>query len=66
MLDQMLTPPADESAGGWGLPKRPVAGDSGYGDATEFRLGLTSLQADGRSGAARFAGGEGRHGQFPD
>jgi SRSO17 transposase len=24
----------------WGLPKLPVAGDSGYGDATEFRLGL--------------------------
>ncbi|HEX5114469.1 MAG TPA: IS701 family transposase [Pseudonocardiaceae bacterium] len=33
MLDQML----DQ----WGLPKRPVVGDSGYGDATEFRLGLT-------------------------
>lgn len=32
MLDQM----ADE----WGLPKLPVAGDAGYGDATEFRLGL--------------------------
>jgi SRSO17 transposase len=45
MLDQMLTPPAGGSAGGsaggWGLPKRPVVGDSGYGDATEFRLGLT-------------------------
>jgi len=24
----------------WGLPKRPVVADSGYGDATEFRLGL--------------------------
>jgi SRSO17 transposase len=24
----------------WGLAKLPVAGDSGYGDATEFRLGL--------------------------
>src|SRR6266571_4011588 len=33
MLDQMLAE--------WGLPKRPVVGDSGYGDATEFRLGLT-------------------------
>jgi SRSO17 transposase len=33
MLDQML--------GQWGLPPRPVVGDSGYGDATEFRLGLT-------------------------
>jgi DDE superfamily endonuclease len=32
MLDQM----SDE----WGLAKLPVAGDSGYGDATEFRLGL--------------------------
>lgn len=45
MLDQMLTAPASEpgdgSASGWGLPKRPVVGDSGYGDATEFRLGLT-------------------------
>jgi len=53
MLDQMLTPPGDEStdgsagdesAGGWGLPKRPVVGDSGYGDATEFRLGLTERE----------------------
>jgi SRSO17 transposase len=32
MLDQMT--------GQWGLPKRPVTGDSGYGDATLFRLGL--------------------------
>ena len=31
MIDQMT---------GWGLPKLPVVGDSGYGDATEFRLGL--------------------------
>ena len=37
MLDQM-TDPDDPDA--WGLPKLPVAGDSGYGDATEFRLGL--------------------------
>ncbi len=48
MLDQMLTPPASGSAGGsaggWGLPKRPVVGDSGYGDATEFRLGLTARE----------------------
>jgi SRSO17 transposase len=44
MLDQMLTPPASGSAGGWGLPKRPVVGDSGYGDATEFRLGLTERE----------------------
>ena len=32
MLDQMSDV--------WGLPKPPVVGDSGYGDATEFRLGL--------------------------
>ena len=32
MLDQMTNQ--------WGLPKRPVVSDSGYGDATEFRLGL--------------------------
>lgn len=32
MLDQMTTQ--------WELPKRPVVADSGYGDATEFRLGL--------------------------
>jgi SRSO17 transposase len=48
MLDEMLNPTASdsgsepsESAAGWGLPKRPVVGDSGYGDAAEFRLGLT-------------------------
>jgi SRSO17 transposase len=32
MLDQMNRD--------WGLPRRPVAADAGYGDATEFRLGL--------------------------
>jgi SRSO17 transposase len=32
MLDQMTD--------GWQLAKLPVVGDSGYGDATEFRLGL--------------------------
>jgi SRSO17 transposase len=32
MLDQMTTD--------WGLPLRPVAADAGYGDTTEFRLGL--------------------------
>jgi SRSO17 transposase len=32
MLDEMI----DE----WGLPKLPVAADSGYGDCTLFRLGL--------------------------
>ena len=25
----------------WGLPRRPVVADAGYGDATEFRLALT-------------------------
>jgi enoyl-CoA hydratase len=30
--------------------------------ANEFRHGMTSLAADGLSGAARFAAGEGRHG----
>jgi SRSO17 transposase len=30
----------DEMTEQWGLAKLPVAGDSGYGDATEFRLGL--------------------------
>jgi SRSO17 transposase len=38
MLDQM--------SGVWGLPKLPVVGDSGYGDATEFRLGLEELGFD--------------------
>ena len=37
MLDQM-TDQHDPDA--WGLGKLPVVGDSGYGDATEFRLGL--------------------------
>lgn len=47
MLDEMLNPTAEfvsgsgEAVVGWELPKRPVAGDSGYGDAAEFRLGLT-------------------------
>jgi SRSO17 transposase len=36
MLDEMT----GQTAGGWGLPKRPVTGDSGYGDAAEFRQGL--------------------------
>jgi SRSO17 transposase len=38
MLDEMAG--GGEQAG-WALPKLPVAGDSGYGDSTEFRLGLT-------------------------
>ena len=49
MLDEMLNPTTTtessnepgEGADGWALPKRPVVGDSGYGDAAEFRLGLT-------------------------
>lgn len=32
--------------------------------AYEFQIGLESLVADGREGAARFAGGAGRHGAF--
>jgi SRSO17 transposase len=31
----------DEVTAEWGLPQRPVVADAGYGDATEFRLGLT-------------------------
>jgi SRSO17 transposase len=31
----------DEVTGEWGLLQRPVVADAGYGDATEFRLGLT-------------------------
>jgi SRSO17 transposase len=30
----------DQAVNEWGMPKLPVVGDSGYGDATEFRLGL--------------------------
>jgi SRSO17 transposase len=33
MLDEVI----DE----WDMPRRPVVADAGYGDATEFRLGLT-------------------------
>jgi len=43
MLDQMLTPAPRWVCRWWGLPKRPVVGDSGYGDATEF--GWDSLNA---------------------
>jgi SRSO17 transposase len=32
MLDQLIE---------WGMPRRPVVADAGYGDATEFRLALT-------------------------
>src|SRR4051812_5114837 len=31
----------DEVTAGWGLPARPVVADAGYGDAEEFRRGLT-------------------------
>jgi SRSO17 transposase len=41
MLDQVLGPvDGAEPAAGWGLGKLPVVSDSGYGDVTEFRLGL--------------------------
>ena len=39
MLDEVLGEPEE---GGWGLPARPVVSDAGYGDATEFRLGLAA------------------------
>ena len=39
MLEEVL---GDSESGGWGLPKRPVVADAGYGDATEFRLGLAA------------------------
>jgi enoyl-CoA hydratase len=32
--------------------------------ANEFEHGLESLRTDAAAGAARFAGGEGRHGAF--
>jgi len=38
MLDEIT---GDEQEGGWGLQQRPVVADAGYGDSTEFRLGLT-------------------------
>lgn len=45
MLDQITGPPAgggaeDGAEGGWGLPRRTIAADAGYGDITGFRLGL--------------------------
>ncbi|HBP18297.1 MAG TPA: enoyl-CoA hydratase, partial [Planctomycetes bacterium] len=40
-----------------GLPLREAL-------ALEFAEGLPSLQAEGVAGAARFAGGAGRHGRF--
>jgi SRSO17 transposase len=47
----------DQMSGAWELPKLPVVGDSGYGDATEFRLGLDErgfdyvLEVDPTAGA---------------
>lgn len=42
MLDEIT---ADEiTGGGWGLQCRPVVGDAGYGDCTEFRLGLQARE----------------------
>jgi SRSO17 transposase len=41
MLDRILGPEhGGERDGGWGLPRRTVVTDAGYGDVTEFRLGL--------------------------
>jgi SRSO17 transposase len=37
MLDEITGQSPDQ----WGLPRRPVVADAGYGDAAEFRLGLT-------------------------
>jgi SRSO17 transposase len=37
MLDEIT---GDEQTGGWGLDLLPVVADAGYGDCTEFRLGL--------------------------
>jgi SRSO17 transposase len=37
MLDEIIGAP---DAGGWGLPQRVTVADTGYGDSTEFRLGL--------------------------
>ena len=46
-----------------------VLGQEGTDEATamadELRLGLESLAEDAAAGAARFAGGAGRHGEFP-
>jgi len=43
MLDQITEEqqPDESERGGWGLPDLPVVADAGYGDITEFRLGLT-------------------------
>jgi len=41
----------------WGQSERDAM-------AEEFAIGMRSVEADGRAGAERFAGGEGRHGAF--
>lgn len=42
MLDEVIGDEADgdQEGAGWGLARRPVVADAGYGDTTEFRLGL--------------------------
>ena len=40
MLDEVTGEQTDDDTGGWGLGCRPVVADAGYGDCTEFRLGL--------------------------
>ena len=48
MLDQVTGAPAGDrvegerrvDGGGWGLPRRTIVADAGYGDVTGFRLGL--------------------------
>src|SRR5438552_1868240 len=47
----------DQMTGDWNLPKLPVVADSGYGDCTAFRLGLTQrglsyiVEVDGTTSA---------------
>lgn len=43
----------------WGWPEQAAM-------QAEFAIGMTSLDADGRLGASRFATGAGRHGTFDD
>jgi SRSO17 transposase len=52
LLDQTTGPERDPGEGsggvgeGWGLPPRTVVADAGYGDITEFRLGLEQRELD--------------------
>lgn len=39
LLDEITGAP---DGGGWGLPRRTTVADAGYGDITEFRLGLAA------------------------